>query len=168
MRRFVLAATAMAALAVPAVSMANADTTAPCKQGGWQNLVRQDGTGFKNQGDCVSYAAQGGLLKQAEQAETLTATVGGDTPYTHTFHILVDSNGGFTGAGTVTDADGTIINEDISGKIDGTNISFTATYHNGQYPGLVWTDNNGAGSLTVPGAGGFTIPYFSVTTSLSK
>lgn len=27
-----------------------------CKRGGWQTLVRLDGTSFRNQGDCVSYA----------------------------------------------------------------------------------------------------------------
>ncbi len=26
-----------------------------CKNGGWQNVTRSDGTSFKNQGDCVSY-----------------------------------------------------------------------------------------------------------------
>jgi hypothetical protein len=30
-----------------------------CKNGGWQNLRRADGTGFKNQGDCVSYTRNG-------------------------------------------------------------------------------------------------------------
>ena len=33
-----------------------------CQQNGWQTLVRQDYTAFKNTGDCVSYAARGGLL----------------------------------------------------------------------------------------------------------
>ena len=41
----------------------NSDAANACKQDGWQNLVRQDGTGFKNQGDCVSYAVKGGVLK---------------------------------------------------------------------------------------------------------
>jgi hypothetical protein len=40
----------------------NSDAAKACQQGGWQTLVRQDGTGFKNAGDCVSYAAQGGGL----------------------------------------------------------------------------------------------------------
>ena len=26
-----------------------------CKDGGWQNLTRTDGSRFRNQGDCVSY-----------------------------------------------------------------------------------------------------------------
>ena len=30
-----------------------------CKKGGWQNLERADGTGFKNQGDCIQYANTG-------------------------------------------------------------------------------------------------------------
>jgi hypothetical protein len=43
-------------------------------QGGWQNLVRQDGTGFKNQGDCVSYAAQGGTPNQKPAAGPIKVT----------------------------------------------------------------------------------------------
>jgi len=31
-----------------------------CQKGGWHNVVRADGPAFKNQGDGVSYAAQGG------------------------------------------------------------------------------------------------------------
>lgn len=30
-----------------------------CKNGGWQTYTRADGTTFKNQGDCVSYASNG-------------------------------------------------------------------------------------------------------------
>lgn len=30
-----------------------------CKKGGWQNVVRADGSSFKNQGDCVSYTKNG-------------------------------------------------------------------------------------------------------------
>jgi len=31
-----------------------------CNQDAWQSLYRTDGTAFQNQGDCVSYVAQGG------------------------------------------------------------------------------------------------------------
>ena len=31
-----------------------------CKNGGWQTLVDSEGQPFKNQGDCVSFAATGG------------------------------------------------------------------------------------------------------------
>ena len=41
----------------------NSDAAKACQKGGWQNLVREDGSVFKNTGDCVSYAAQGGTLK---------------------------------------------------------------------------------------------------------
>jgi hypothetical protein len=60
-----LLAAVSAALIVP-VALAgggNSDNAKACQQGGWQNLVRQDGSGFNNTGDCVSYAAQGGVLK---------------------------------------------------------------------------------------------------------
>ncbi len=30
-----------------------------CKKGGWQDLSRDDGSGFKNQGDCMQYANTG-------------------------------------------------------------------------------------------------------------
>jgi len=30
-----------------------------CKNGGWMDLVREDGSAFKNQGDCVSYTNNG-------------------------------------------------------------------------------------------------------------
>ena len=73
-----LVAVVTAAIAVPmaVAGGGNSDAANACKQDGWQNLVRQDGTGFKNQGDCVSYAVQGGVLKTkptgGEQLLTLT------------------------------------------------------------------------------------------------
>ncbi len=30
-----------------------------CKKGGWANLEREDGSGFKNQGDCIQYVNTG-------------------------------------------------------------------------------------------------------------
>jgi hypothetical protein len=30
-----------------------------CKNGGWQTLARADGSGFKNQGDCIQYVNTG-------------------------------------------------------------------------------------------------------------
>lgn len=40
----------------------NSNAAMACQMGGWQNLVRQDGTAFTNTGECVSYAAMGGAL----------------------------------------------------------------------------------------------------------
>jgi hypothetical protein len=68
----VLVAAAAAAIMVPLALAGggNSDNAKACQQGGWQNLVRQDGTGFNNQGECVSYGAQGGLLKAKPPAVT--------------------------------------------------------------------------------------------------
>src|SRR5215475_8998499 len=66
MRKLILAlfvAAATAAIIAPlALAGGNSDNAQACQQNGWQNLLRQDGTGFKNTGDCVSYAAHGGVL----------------------------------------------------------------------------------------------------------
>ncbi|MEO7359623.1 MAG: hypothetical protein ABI120_04795 [Gemmatimonadaceae bacterium] len=45
--------------AVQFTATAVATTAASCKNGGWQALSRVDGTGFSNQGDCVSYVQNG-------------------------------------------------------------------------------------------------------------
>jgi hypothetical protein len=57
-------AAATAAIIVPlaAAGGGNSGNAQSCQQGGWRNLARQDGTGFTNAGDCVSYAAHGGTL----------------------------------------------------------------------------------------------------------
>jgi hypothetical protein len=60
---------ALALLMVGGLSSAAQATNAPsssdprlCKTGGWQNLTTSTGATFTNQGDCVSYAATGGVL----------------------------------------------------------------------------------------------------------
>ncbi|MBL0171759.1 MAG: hypothetical protein IPP90_13750 [Gemmatimonadaceae bacterium] len=40
-------------------TIALAASAADCKNGGWQSLARADGSGFTNQGDCVSYTRNG-------------------------------------------------------------------------------------------------------------
>lgn len=45
--------------AVQFTTFALPTTTASCKNGAWQNLVRSDFTSFKNQGACVSYVNTG-------------------------------------------------------------------------------------------------------------
>jgi hypothetical protein len=51
---------------------------ASCKKGGWKSVYRADGTAFKNQGQCVSYAVQGGTLATGCQPGSWSAT--GVTP----------------------------------------------------------------------------------------
>ena len=36
-----------------------ATTVCECKNGGWESLVRADGSSFKNQGDCIQYVNTG-------------------------------------------------------------------------------------------------------------
>jgi hypothetical protein len=55
----------------------NSANAQACQQGGWQHLTRADGTSFTNQGDCVSYAAQGGTLVGAGQAQGFCQSIGG-------------------------------------------------------------------------------------------
>ena len=52
------AALLVTALAVPVMAAEKPD----CKEGGWQDLHRPDASAFKNQGQCVEYAAQGGTV----------------------------------------------------------------------------------------------------------
>jgi len=40
----------------------NSENAQLCQKDGWAALARSDGTSFVNQGDCVSYGAQGGTL----------------------------------------------------------------------------------------------------------
>jgi hypothetical protein len=66
----------MAAM-LPGVASAaeNADKVS-CKDGDWTEFVRADGSAFKNQGDCVNFAAQGG------------------TPLSPVFQVACDRAGG--------------------------------------------------------------------------
>ena len=41
------------------VNQAGSGSASACKNDGWQNLVRADGTAFKNQGDCIQYVNTG-------------------------------------------------------------------------------------------------------------
>jgi hypothetical protein len=72
-----LASAAIVAIAAIGVPLATATTAVAgggnsgaakaCQKGGWQHLVRADGTAFTSEEDCVSYAAQGGVFGQPGQ-----------------------------------------------------------------------------------------------------
>lgn len=53
----------------------NSDAAHLCQQGGWQNVMGSDGTLFRNQGDCVSFAAQGGTLVPIPTTPTITSFI---------------------------------------------------------------------------------------------
>ncbi len=57
---FMVAIMTLGAMIAP-VAAGPGDSRELCKKGGWQDLLREDGTAFRNQGECVSYAAQGGM-----------------------------------------------------------------------------------------------------------
>jgi hypothetical protein len=87
-RKYVLAATAItsavcvgvaaAASGVPGGGVGNTVGDL-CKKGGWKVLVRADQTPFADQGECVSYAAAGGIpaLPTGSAARTACAAIGG-------------------------------------------------------------------------------------------
>jgi hypothetical protein len=49
----------------------NSEAAKACQKGGWQTLVRSDGSAFHNQSDCVSYAALGNVLLPLSSAPCL-------------------------------------------------------------------------------------------------
>lgn len=66
-----------AGLAAPTATMAsngkgNSPEAQSCKQDGWQSVETADGVAFKNQGDCVSYVVQGGILDPIALAIAIT------------------------------------------------------------------------------------------------
>ena len=73
MRKSVLAMVVLAgvAMAFAGTAVAKGGGNSPnaklCQKGGWQLLVRADGSSFANEQDCVSYAARGGTLISAAQ-----------------------------------------------------------------------------------------------------
>jgi hypothetical protein len=79
-------------MAMPAASAQPGDNNGPgnsgaaqqCQHGGWQMLVGTDGTTFGDQGECVSFAAQGGVI-----ATPMVQIVGWDWISRNTPHCAV-------------------------------------------------------------------------------
>jgi hypothetical protein len=65
-----------AALAAPGGNSAAAHA---CRQGGFTNVTRDDGTTFRNAGECTSHAARGGTLKPLGTPARLWIEVDTDT-----------------------------------------------------------------------------------------
>ena len=115
----------------------NSDAANACKQGGWQNLVRQDGTDFKNQGDCVSYATKGGVLKAKStggSAPVLALTVDGKTSTEVTTTETVLYAGTFTNAMPNATVGLTVFNGfGCTGAVAYNAASYTTTDASGKY-----------------------------------
>jgi hypothetical protein len=50
------------ATVLPGLTVAKDDGKSDCKKDGWAEWVRDDGSAFADQGECVSYVAEGGTL----------------------------------------------------------------------------------------------------------
>jgi hypothetical protein len=61
----VLALMVAAVAATPASAAGNSANAKLCQKGGWKTVFRSDGSGFANQGACVSYAAKGNTILTA-------------------------------------------------------------------------------------------------------
>ena len=78
--RTAVAAVGLSTLSLLAVMSASpaaaaAPTKGDCKQGGHSSLTRADGSGFRNQGACVSHAARGGTLVHRTTVQPTLTTV---------------------------------------------------------------------------------------------
>jgi hypothetical protein len=121
----VLLATAVVCLSQAALASAGGGNSANaklCQKGGWQTLVRSDGSTFASEEACVSYAAHGTLFQ--------AASISPYSQFTGSFFQRVAVRGsGFTpnqtitfsesglGPGGVVDSAGTVTS-DSSGQFD--------------------------------------------------
>jgi hypothetical protein len=121
---FVAAATAAIVVPLAAAGGGNSNNAQACQQGGWQNLARQDGTGFTNTGDCVSYAARGGTLaaKPAPITQVPAPTFGLDlstcsvtVPYTPGIDTFLNGVNGYPQDTPITH------DVTVTGGLDGAN-----------------------------------------------
>lgn len=73
-----LATMVLAVTAAPAVAAkdGSAPAASVCQKGGWETVVRGNGSGFTSVGACVSYAARGGLLQPRATAQTVCESAG--------------------------------------------------------------------------------------------
>jgi hypothetical protein len=65
----------------------NSANAKACQKKGWKNLLRSDGSTFKNQGACVSYAAHGGTLVAKSQAQIDCESFAGTFTLAGTFSL---------------------------------------------------------------------------------
>jgi hypothetical protein len=75
-RLFALATIALLATVSVTPAIAKDAGKSACMKGGWQSIVRQDGTAFIDQGSCVSYVANGGTTKPPGPVSTFQGTCG--------------------------------------------------------------------------------------------
>jgi hypothetical protein len=88
----------------------NSANAKQCQKGGWQTLFRSDGTSFKNDGACVSYAARGGTLttKTKTKSQLDCESLGG-TFAVGTLPVLWTCNGWIANDKTAFDSGGSTL-----------------------------------------------------------
>ncbi len=67
-----------------AIGNGNSGAAHLCQQNGFANVFREDGTGFANTGDCVSYAAQGGQFFEKITFSNITLGACNDITFGYT------------------------------------------------------------------------------------
>lgn len=89
---FALVALVLTAMLPSVATATEAEVKASCKHGGWQQLVREDGSAFRNQGACVSYAARGGTPVPPDPLQAVCDAAGGTledvTPTLTVFNLV--------------------------------------------------------------------------------
>jgi hypothetical protein len=85
----------MVGVATATAGGGNSANAKKCQNGGWQTLVRSDGTSFTSEGACVSYAARGGTLTTptTKTKSQLDCEALGGTFATGTLPVLWTCNG---------------------------------------------------------------------------
>lgn len=81
-----------------AESGGNSAAAHACQRGGYASYVRSDGTAFANTGECVSYAAHGGVLQVPQQETSIKVTFTSGP----TYYIGGPAGSNFTGATVAT------------------------------------------------------------------
>ena len=116
----------------------NSNNAHVCQQNGWMDLRRSDGSSFKNTGDCVKYANQGGVFVPGPAPEIIGFTI---TPRCDLDparqEVVVNFTGGSgtidTGAGAVSYTSGTPVLVD-----PGTVVRVIVTAPSGTNTGVVF------------------------------
>jgi hypothetical protein len=111
---------------------------------GWKNLQGADGTQFKNQGQCVSYAARGGTLVAIQSEPVIAACFNGSSVVGTASGLNGVNDSDFAMNVVAVDADGFFMANDVELVSNGS-ISFSIDV--GALPSIVQVVNTGTGQV---------------------
>jgi hypothetical protein len=126
-----------------ATAAGNAPAAKACQKGGFAKVVRTDGSGFRDVGACVSYAAKGGVLEPVGVRDLKVDLFrrSGSTCW---------ANFGFTGG--VPNTPYTLVTRQVTTLTDSTNSIGIFTDATGSYAQTRFYERGGSVSYTVDGA----------------